>query len=75
MDRRIFNRNQNHRRNKRRSVDSLRDEMKEKIEDFKETLIKAKEPSSSHIVLEETHHDALDKIIKSPVVSDFLSQN
>ena len=75
MDRRIFNRNQNSRRNRRRSVDSLRDEMKEKIEDFRETFVNAKEPSSLHIVLEETHHDALDMTIKSPIVSDFLSQN
>ena len=49
--------------------------MKEKIEDFRETFVKAKEPGSSHIVLEETHHDAPDKTIKSPIVSDFLSQN
>ena len=47
--------------------------MKEQIEDFRETFIKEKEPGNSHIILEETRLDALDKIIKSPVVSDFLS--
>ena len=46
--------------------------MKEKAEDFRETFVKAKEPSSSHIVLEETHHDAPNMTIKSPNVSDFL---
>ena len=75
MDRRIFSKNQNPRRNRRRSVDSLREEMKEQTEDFKETFVKAKEPRSSHIVLEGTHHDALDKTIKSLVVSDFSFQN
>ena len=49
--------------------------MKEKIEDFKETFIKEKEPGSSHIVLEETHHDAPNKTIKLLVVSDFSFQN
>lgn len=75
MDRRIFNRNQNPRRKNKINVDSLRDEMKEKIEDFRETFVKAKEPSSSHTVLEEINHDTPDKTIKSPIVSDFLSQN
>ena len=75
MDRRIFNKNQNSRRNRRRSIDSLIDEMKEKIEDFKETFVKAKEPSSYHTVLEGTHHEAPDKTIKSLVVSDFSFQN
>ena len=74
MDKRIFNRNQNSRRN-RRSVDSLKEEMKEKIEDFKETFVKEKEPDNSHTVLEGTHHDAPNKTIKSLVVSDFSSQN
>ena len=49
--------------------------MKEQIEDFRETFFKAKEPSSSHTVLEETHHDALDKTIKSLIFSDFSFQN
>ena len=75
MDRRIFNRNQNSRRNRRRSVNSLRDEMKEKIGDFRETFVKAKELGSSHTVLEGTHHDTPDKTIKSLFVSDFSSQN
>ena len=75
MDRRIFNRNQNSRRNRRRSVDSLREDMKEQIEDFKKKFVKAREPGSSHIVLEGTHHDAPNKTIKSLVVSDFSFQN
>ena len=70
MDRRNFNRNQNYRRNNRRSDDSLREEMKEQTEDFRDTFSKAKELESSHIVLEETHHDALDKKIKSLIVYD-----
>ena len=44
--------------------------MKEKIEDFRDTFVKAKEPESSHIVLEEIHHDAPDKTIKSLIVCD-----
>ena len=47
--------------------------MKEKIEDFRETFVKAKEPSNSHTVLEETHHDAPDKIIKSHVVNEIFT--
>ena len=42
--------------------------MKEHIEDFKETFVKAKEPRSSHTVLEEVHLDAPNKIVKSLVV-------
>ena len=49
--------------------------MKEKIEDFRETFVKAKELGSSHTVLEGTHHVAPDKTIKSLIVSDFISQN
>ena len=75
MDRRIFNRNKNSKRNRRRSVDSSREEMKEQTEDFRETFVKAKEPRTSHIVLEGTHHDAPDKTIKSLIVSDFSFQN
>ena len=75
MDRKNFNKNQNYRRNNRRSVDSLREKMKEQIEYFRDTFVKAKEPRSSHTFLEETHHDAPDKTIKSPLVSDILSQN
>ena len=71
MDKMNFNRNQNFRRNnRRRSVDSLREEMKEQIEDFRDTFVKAKEPKSSHIVLEEIHHDAPNKTIKSLIVCD-----
>ena len=36
-----------------RNDDSLKEEMKEQIEDFKETFVKAKEPRSSHTVLED----------------------
>ena len=76
MDRRNFNRYQNYRRNnRRRSVDRLREEMKEKIEDFRETFVKAKEPKSSHIVLEEIHHDAPDKKVKSLIICDSSFQN
>ena len=49
--------------------------MKEQIEDFRETFVKAKEPESSHIVLEEIHHDAPDKIVKSLIISDSSFQN
>ena len=49
--------------------------MKEKTKDFKETFVKAKEPESFHIALEGTHHDALDKIVKSLIISDFSFQN
>ena len=70
MDRRNFNRNQNSIRNKRRSVDSLREEMNEQIEDFRYTFVKAKEPKSSHTVLEEIHHDAPNKTIKSLIICD-----
>ena len=49
--------------------------MKEKIEDFREIFVNEKEPCSSHIVLEGTHHDAPNKTIKSLVVSDFSFQN
>lgn len=70
MDKRSFNKNQNYRRNNKRSDDSLREEMKEQIEDFRDTFVKANEPESFHIVLEEIHHDALDKRIKSLIVCD-----
>ena len=49
--------------------------MKEKTKDFRETFVKAKEPKSSHIVLDEIHHDTLDKIVKSLIVSDSSFQN
>ena len=49
--------------------------MKEQIEDFRETFVKAKELGSSHTVLEGTHHDVPNKIINSLVVSDFSFQN
>ena len=49
--------------------------MKEQIEDFRETFVKAKEPGNSHRVLEGTHHDAPDKTIKSLIVSDSSFQN
>ena len=76
MDRRNFNRNQNYRRNnRRRSVDSLREEMKEQIEDFRETFFKAKELESSYTNLEEIYHDAPDKTIKSLIVCDSSYQN
>ena len=61
MDRRNFNSNQNFRRNNtRRSVDNLREEMKEQIEGFRETFVKAKELKSSHTVFKKTHHDTPD---------------
>ena len=44
--------------------------MKEQIEDFRDTFVKAKELESFHIVLEEIHHDASDKTIKSLIVCD-----
>ena len=44
--------------------------MKEQIEDFKETFVKAKEPRSSHTILEEVYFDALDKTLKSHIVCD-----
>ena len=44
--------------------------MKEPTADFKETFMKAKEPRSSLIVLEEVHIDALDQIVKSLIVCD-----
>ena len=44
--------------------------MKEQIEDFREAFFKAKEPESSHTVLEEIHHDTSDKTIKSLIVCD-----
>ena len=75
MDRRNFNRNQNYRRNNRRNENALKEEMKEQIEDFRDTIVKAKEPKSSHIVLEEIHHDALDKTIKSLIVCNSSYQN
>ena len=70
MARRNLNRNHNYKRNNRRDDNSLKEEMKEKIGDFKETFVKAKEPRSSHIVLEEVHLDAPDNIVKSLVVCD-----
>ena len=75
MDRRNLNRNQNYRRNNRGNVDYLKEEMKEQIEDFKDTFVKTKEPESSHIVLEEVHLDAPDKTIKSLIVCDSSCQN
>ena len=48
----------------------MKEEMKEHIEDFKETFVKAKEPRSYHIVMEEVHFDAPNKIVKSLVVCD-----
>ena len=76
MDRRNFNRNQNYRRNnRRRSVDSLREEMKEQTEDFRDTFVKAKEPKNYHTIIEEIHHDAPDKIVKSLIISDSSFQN
>ena len=68
MDRRNLNRNPNYRRNN----DSLKEEMKEQTKDFKERFVKAKEPGSSHKVLEEVHPHALDKTIKSLIVYDIL---
>ena len=44
--------------------------MKEQTEDFRDTFVKAKELESSHTVLEEIHHDAPNKIIKSLIVCD-----
>ena len=44
--------------------------MKEQKEDFKETFFKAKEPRSSHIVLEEVYFDAPNKTLKSHIVCD-----
>ena len=49
--------------------------MKEQIEYFKDAFVKAKEPKSSHIVLEEIHHDAPDKTIKSLIICDSSFQN
>ena len=43
--------------------------MKEQIEDFRETFVKSKEPRSSHTILEGTHHDAPNKIVKSLFLS------
>ena len=71
MDRRKFNRFENY----RRSDDSLREEMKDQIEFFRDTFVKAKEPKSSHTVLEEIHHDAPDKTLKSLIVCDSSFQN
>ena len=75
MDRRNFNKNQNYRRNNKRNDENLREEMKEQSKDFKDTFVKAKEPKSSHIVLEEIHHDAPNKTIKSLIVCDSSYQN
>ena len=75
MDRRNFNKNQNYRRNNRISDDSLREEMKEQTKDFGDTFVKAKELESSHTFLEEIHHDAPDKTIKSLIVCDSSCQN
>ena len=46
--------------------------MKEHTKNFRETFVKAKEPESSHTVLEGTHHD---KTVKSLIVSDSSFQN
>ena len=46
--RRNLNKNQNYRRNNRKNDDSLKEEMKELIEEFKETFVKAKK------IVEET---------------------
>ena len=74
MDKRNLNRNQNYRsnnnRNERRNDDSQKEKMKEQKEDFKEKNFKAKEPRSSHRVLEEVYFDAPNKIVKSLVVFD-----
>ena len=44
--------------------------MKEQIEDFKETFVKAKEPRSYNIFLKESYFDASDKTLKSQIVCD-----
>ena len=44
--------------------------MKKKIENFRETFVKAKEPESSYSNLKEIHHDAPDKTVKLLIVSD-----
>ena len=76
MDRRNFNRNQNYRiNNRKRSVDSLGEEMKEQKKDFRDTFVKAKEPKIYHIVLEEINHDAPNKTIKSLIICDSSYQN
>ena len=75
MDRRNFNKNQNYRRNNKRNDDSLREERKERTEDFRDTFVKAKELESSHAVLEEIHHDAPNKTIKSLIDCDSSYQN
>ena len=50
-------------------------EMEEQAEDFKETFVKAKEPISSHTILEEVHIDAHEKTIKSHIVCDSSYMN
>ena len=75
IDRRNFNRNQNYRRNNRRTDECLKEEMKEQTKDFRDTFVKAKEPKSSHIVIEEKHHDAPNKIIKSLIIFDSSYKN
>ena len=49
--------------------------MKEKTKDFKETFVKAKEPRSSHTVLEELYFDAPNKTLKSQIVYDSSYMN
>ena len=44
--------------------------MKEQTEDFRETFVKAKKPKSSYTILEEIHHDAPDKMVKSLIISN-----
>ena len=65
MDMRKIDRNTNFRRNTYRNVkkndssnNSQKDELKEHIEEFKEVFFKAKDPSSSNVVLKEKSNEA-----------------
>lgn len=74
---RKINRNQNFRRNNNINVrrndssnNSQKDELREHEEEFKEVFVKEKDPSSSHIVLEEQSFDAPYERMNSTIISD-----
>ena len=77
MDMRNNNWNPNFRRKNSTNIksndnnnNSQKDKLKEHGKEFKEVFVKAKDPSSSHLVLEEQYFDAPDEMMKSTIICD-----
>ena len=63
MDKRDLNRNQNYRRNNIRNDDGLKKEMKEKINELKESFVKDKEEKISHTVPKDVPNNTMKLLI------------